>query len=101
MKLSSDTILYEAIPEHLCCDLNGESVILSLENGNYYGVNCVGAAIWEQVQKPASLERILAKIVDEYDVSEAEGRAEVQSFLNLMMQEGLIVTVYEKSAQIF
>lgn len=76
--------------ENLFTDLNGEAVILSLQNGKYYGVNAVGAFIWGIIQNPASFEDIQARAMLEYDVDEAICRQEIMRFLEKMSEEGLI-----------
>jgi hypothetical protein len=94
-------IRYKAINEHLCCDLNNEAVILSLDNGKYYGINSVGSRIWELLQKPVSFLEIEQTILDEYDVAEEICRQEISRFLELMAAEGLIKPIYEAPAELF
>lgn len=93
--------VYQAISEHLCCELNGEAVILSLKNGNYYGLNAVGARIWELVQEPVSLSKIEKVILSEYEVDSDECRQEIGDFLTLMNNEGLLEVTHEQVTQIY
>ncbi len=81
---------FVANKENLFTDLNGEAVILSLQNGKYYGVNTVGAFIWGMIQNPASFEDIRSSAMREYEVDEAVCRQEILSFLKKMSEEGLI-----------
>lgn len=94
---TSKSLRYKAIQEHLCCDLNNEAVILSLENGKYYGMNPVGARIWELLQNSATLPEIEQTLLSEYDVDEEMCREEIASFLEQMIAEGLIKTKYAAS----
>lgn len=87
---ASNIVLYQAVSEHLCCDLNGEAVILSLKNGKYYGLNLIGAEIWNLIQKPIRVSKIVKKFLSEFDVDEQECLTEVESFLSLMKDEGLV-----------
>lgn len=84
------TVLFQAVREHLCCELNGEAVILNLKNGKYYGLNPVGAEIWNLLKKPVRLSKIVKRLLSEFDVDEQECRLEVESFLTLMENEGLV-----------
>lgn len=86
----STTVLYQADSEHLCCDLNGESVVLSLKNGKYYGLNSIGAIIWELLQKPVTISKIERKILSEYEVEKRECSREVENFIAQMKDEGLV-----------
>lgn len=81
---------YRAVNEHLCCDLNGEAVILSLKTGKYYGLNAVGARIWELIQFPVCASAIEDAILAEYEVEGDLCRREVAAFLSKMAAEGLI-----------
>lgn len=76
--------------ESLFTDMDGEAVILSLQNGKYYGVNAVGAFIWEMLQKPVSFEDIRSTAMHEYEIDENTCRREILAFLKKMSEEGLI-----------
>ena len=84
---------YQAIKEHLFSQLNDEGVILSLNNGKYYGLNSVGVSVWLSILESASLEEIEAAVMREYDVAEETCRREVASFLEEMLKEDLILTI--------
>ncbi|MEM9808147.1 MAG: PqqD family peptide modification chaperone [Cyanobacteria bacterium P01_D01_bin.56] len=57
------------MPEQVSSELNGEVVILNLTSGVYYGLNEVGARIWELIQQPRSVEQIYSILLDEYEVA--------------------------------
>lgn len=54
-------------------DLAGEVVILNLKSGYYYGLNPMGTAIWHLLQTHHSLEKVLNALLEEYEVTEAQG----------------------------
>ena len=59
-----------AVREQISCDLQGESVILHLREGVYYGLNEVAAHVWKLVQEPRTIEEIREALLVEYrDVS--------------------------------
>ncbi len=97
---NSTIFLYQAVREHLCCELNGEAVILSLKNGKYYGLNSIGADIWDLLQKPVRFSKITQAILSEYDVEEDTCRREIESFLAQMKDEGLVEVINVPIAQI-
>jgi hypothetical protein len=49
-------------------DLKGEAVILHLKSGVYYGLNEVGARIWELLQHPQTVASIRDALLAEYEV---------------------------------
>lgn len=89
-KPESSIVRYGAVKEHLCCDLNGNAVLLSLKSGKYFGVNAVGSFIWSIIQTPCSLEEINRSVMDEYEVDAATCRKEVRTFLTKMIAQDLI-----------
>jgi Coenzyme PQQ synthesis protein D (PqqD) len=50
------------------CNLAEEAVILDLKAGVYYGLNSVGARVWDLIQKPKTVEQVRDAILEEYDV---------------------------------
>jgi hypothetical protein len=92
---------YKAISEHLCCDLNGEAVILNLKSGKYYGLNGVGSRIWDLVQTPISPSEIERVIFLEYDVAIELCQRQVSEFLKQMLSEELIEIVNETGIEIY
>lgn len=89
---------FEATKEHLYSEIKGEGVILSLKNGKYYGVNPVGASIWQAIQSPATLQEIQTAVTREYDVDQETCRQEVLTFLEQMVNEELVEVSHEKSS---
>ncbi len=71
-------------------DLGGEVAILNLDAGMYYGLEEVGARIWELVQEPRLVEEIQAAILKEYEVDPARGRHDVLALLQELVDKGLV-----------
>lgn len=68
-----------------------EAILLNLKTGVYWSLNSSGAAVWQQMQKTASVPRIIAALQAEFDASEAELRAAVGALLAELSREGLVV----------
>jgi hypothetical protein len=81
-----------ASPDQVSSELHQESVILDLKSGMYFGLNPVGARIWQLVQQPASVDAIIQTILDEYDVAPAQCEADVMQLLGKLDEAGLIST---------
>ena len=65
--LSGDSVIV-AIKDNVTCELDGESVILNIPKGVYYGLDSVGAFIWTMIEEPRSIHAIRDAILDEYEV---------------------------------
>ena len=88
-QLGSSSIVVSA-ENNLSCDLKGEAVILNLESGTYFGLNPMGARIWELIQKPAKVSNVLCKLLEEYDVDASICEADLVSFLNQLKEQNLL-----------
>lgn len=49
--------------------IGGETVILDLESGTYFGLDPVGARIWQLLESGKSLAEACDVMVEEYDVT--------------------------------
>ena len=72
-----------AADDQTSTEVDGESVILDLEDGIYYGLNPMGARIWKEIQEPTAVEEITGAITAEYDVDEGADAAPIQGICHL------------------
>ena len=80
-----------AAPEQVSCPLGDESAILSLKNSVYYGLDSVGARVWNLLlQKPRSIGDLRDTLLGEYDVEAESCERDLFSLLEKMQDEGLI-----------
>jgi hypothetical protein len=49
-------------------ELAGELVLLDPRSGIYYGLNQVGARVWNLIQEPTTVARVRDALMDEFDV---------------------------------
>lgn len=55
--------------EQVYTTLGGEAVILGLQDGVYYGLDAVGARVWELLAEPRRVADLVSTIVAEFDVT--------------------------------
>lgn len=72
------------------CDLDGEAAMLNMDDGVYYGLNEVGATIWNLIQKPQRVNKILDKLLEEYEVEKDQCNDDLFVLLNELLNKGLI-----------
>ncbi|MBI5630183.1 MAG: PqqD family protein [Elusimicrobia bacterium] len=70
--------------------VQGEAVILNLENSVYYSLNDPAASIWDLLVKGEPAENIVDKLFGEYEVARAELRRDVDELVEELSREGLI-----------
>jgi hypothetical protein len=72
-------------------EVDGEAVLLNLVDGTYFGLNPVGAVVWELLAEPHALDAIAAALTARYDVERAKASEDVARMLVRMRDRGLIV----------
>jgi hypothetical protein len=76
--------------DQIACDMGGETVILDLKSGTYYGLDVLGARVWSLIEQPASVVSIRDAIVADYDVDNATCERDILVFLQQMQEAGLV-----------
>lgn len=79
-----------AAPEQISSDLGGEVVILHLKKGVYYGLDEVGARIWELIQEPRTVGYVQEVLMAEYDVEAECCERDLLDILKHLASEDLI-----------
>ena len=79
-----------AVKDQVSSDVGGEAVILNMQNGVYYGLDPVGAKIWNLVQQPKRISDLREAVVSEFDVEPARCEADLIELLQNLLTEGLI-----------
>lgn len=88
--LSLGTVVV-ASPQQVSCDVADEAVLLSMRDGEYYGLNEVAASIWRLVQQPRTLLQVRDLLLQEYEgISASECERAVAGFLSEMLALNLI-----------
>ncbi|MCL1629197.1 PqqD family peptide modification chaperone [Roseibaca sp. V10] len=74
-------------------EMDGETVIMSLEKNVYFGLSGSGGRIWELLETPVSLAALVETLAQEYDVAPETCRADVVGILDDMQANGLVTSV--------
>ena len=85
--------------EQVSCDLAGEAVVLSLRDGAYYGMNPVGARVWQLIQKPVAVSAVRDALLGEYgDVTADQCEREVVMLLTQLADWDLVQVIDPEAA---
>jgi hypothetical protein len=87
--LSLHTVVVAAA-EQVSCPLGEEAAILNLKNSVYYGMNPVGARVWELLKQPKRVSELRDVLLDEYEVEQERCAQDLLALLQKMREEGLI-----------
>jgi hypothetical protein len=87
--LTAETVVV-ASSEQVHRMLGDEAVILELRKGTYFGVDDVGARIWERLQQPVTVAALRDAIVAEYEVTAEQAEQDLLAFLGELLEHALI-----------
>lgn len=68
-----------------------ELVILDLTAGEYFGLDEVGADIWERASRGCPAEQIVEALLDVYDVDPTKLRADVESLMEQFVERRWLI----------
>ena len=79
-----------ASKEQVSCDLAREMAILDVKSGTYYGLNAVGAWIWQLIQEPRTVYEVCDALLKEYEVEPERCERDLLALLQELADKGLI-----------
>jgi hypothetical protein len=79
-----------ATPDQVSCDLDGEAAILNLKNGTYFGLDPIGAFIWNRLLQPQPVSSIAAAMLEHYEVEPERCRNDLLALLRQLDERGLL-----------
>ena len=78
----SDNVLFQQI--------SGECVLLNMESEQYFGLDEVGARIWELLAEEEDTQKVLEQLLAEYEVDETTLKQDLSKLLSELETEKLI-----------
>lgn len=77
--------------EVLARQVGGETVMLDLAKGAYFGLDPVGARMWQLLAEGRTLADVRDAIGEEYDVSREDAERDLLALVADLMAQGLLV----------
>ena len=71
-------------------ELNGEAVVLNLDNGTYFGLNSVGMRIWQLCEQHGSLLEVWEAMQREFDAPGEALQSDLLAFVNELSSKKLL-----------
>ncbi len=78
----SDQVIFKPVGD--------EMVLLDFQSGMYYGLDPVGARIWQLLASERSLGDIVETILGEYDVAREEVERDIDRLVEELERRGLV-----------
>ena len=89
MEITPATVLVAA-RDQVSTELEGEAVILGLADGVYYGLDGVGALVWERLREPRSVAELRDAVTAAYDVDAETAERDLLDLLRDLAARGLV-----------
>lgn len=77
-------------PDSIYADLDGQTVMMSLSEGKYFGLNPVASRVWDLLETPQSVDTLCEQLLSEYAVDAAQCRRDVEAFIAEMLRLGIV-----------
>ena len=90
--LSINTTL-ERNSEMIHANIDNETILMSLTNGEYYGINNIGSKIWELLENSMSIGELIENLTTIYDITKEQCETDIVCFLTDMQEKEIIKTV--------
>ena len=71
-------------------DMPGETVILNPTSGTYFGLDEVGARVWELIETPRTVAELCQAITEEYEVAAGQCEQDLIKLLGELSAAGLV-----------
>lgn len=77
-------------PDAVYRRIDSEGVLINLQTERMFRLNETGARFWELLASEATIADVMAKLQEEYAVSERELETEIAALLQALREEGLV-----------
>src|SRR5215468_4407057 len=91
-RVNTPTVYHETI--------DGEAVIINLDNGNYYSLTDAGSVIWDLVAHRLPVSEICREVCETYQGDRSQIESGVHELLSHLQQENLIVSGNGEDAEL-
>ena len=84
--------------EQVATEIDSAVVMMSVEQGKYYGLDSVGSRIWNLLEQPRRVAEVCAIIQDEFAVERETCERDVLDFVSCLLAAKLLKVVDESVA---
>ncbi|HUQ50563.1 MAG TPA: PqqD family protein [Terriglobales bacterium] len=77
-------------PDQVSSEVSGEIIILHVKDGMYFGLDDVGAVVWQAIQKPRRVDEIVNTMLEQFEVDREKCEADLCALLEQMVAAKLV-----------
>jgi len=86
----ADATVISRSPSVLTAEVDGEVVMMSIEQGRYFGLDDIGSDIWNRIDPPCSFAALIDRLVADYEADRTTIAADVQALLGRMAAQDVV-----------
>lgn len=75
----------------MTANMDGSAVMMDISTGKYFNLGQTGGRIWELLEQPLSVEKLICALIEEYNVTYERCREDVLPFLQQLVDNGLLI----------
>lgn len=89
MHIDLSTTVMQA-KEQISCELDKEVAILNMQSTLYFGLNEVGAVIWQELARERTVKEICMIVVEQFEIDDVQCLSDIIEFLDKLVEMGLV-----------
>lgn len=86
----ADLTVISRSPAVLAAEVDGEIVMMSIEQGRYFGLDDIGSDIWKRIEQPCSFATLVDALAADYEADRGTIAADVTVLLTRMVEEDVV-----------
>jgi Coenzyme PQQ synthesis protein D (PqqD) len=86
----ADGTMISRSPSVLAAEVQDEIVMMSIEKGQYFGLDDIGSDIWKRIESPCSFAALIDALAAAYDAERATIANDVRVLLDRMAAQDVV-----------
>ena len=86
----ADATVISRSPSVVTAEVDGEIVMMSIEQGRYFGLDDIGSDIWKRIEPPCSFATLVDGLAADYEADRATIAADVQILLGRLVEQDVV-----------
>ena len=86
----AETAMISRSPAVLAAEVDGEIVMMSIEQGRYFGLDDIGSDCWKRIEQPCSFAALIEGLAADYEADRGTIAADVTALLTKMVEQDVV-----------
>jgi hypothetical protein len=76
--------------EPVSTDMDGEIVMMSIQQGRYFALDAVASSVWSLLEKPRSVGALVAELLQQFEIDGETCAHDTLAFLEVLRERKLL-----------